>query len=141
MRIPEYIISDLKDLGINHLMALGFGLTGFSVAYGVNKTCQWFFQLRDADQKETMRSRFVEILAMGLGLEACFFLAHKDRMGNSSAVNPRVLVAHIAAFALASFTDPKKIVRAGIGLSAASVCLNPIYMGAAGTCFGGWEPN
>ena len=138
MRIPEYVISDLKDLNKNHLMAVGFAFTGFTVAYGVNRACRWFFQMQATDAKK-MRTQFVELIAVGLGFQACFFLENTFNISkeySSCTVNLRVLVLHIAAFALASIRDPKKIVRAGIGLSAASVCLGPIYMGAIGTLFG-----
>lgn len=142
MRIPEYVISDLKGLGKNHLIAVGFALTGFTVAYSVNKACRWFFQMQDDAKK--MRSEFVGLIVAGLGLQASVFLGNIVNIRNDHCtVNPRILVFHIAAFAIASLGDSRKIVRAGIALSAASVCLPPMFMGAAGACLGGlsakWE--
>lgn len=139
MRIPEYIISDLKDLSRNHLMALSFGLTGFTVAYSVSKACQWFFQSKDEDPDgTTIRSKVFELMAAGLGLQACFSLA-KHTIGDpdsSCPVNPRIFVLHITAFALASLRDPKKIIRAGICLSAATILISPSFSGVVGAFFG-----
>jgi len=142
MRIPEYVISDLKGLGKNHLIAVGFAFTGFTVAYSVNKACRWFFQVQDDAKK--MRSELVGLIAAGLGFQASSFLGNIVNIRNDlCTVSPRILVFHIAAFANASLRDPRKIVRAGIVLSAASVCLPPIFMGAAGAFLGGlgvkWE--
>ena len=137
MRIPEYIVSDLKDLGRNHLMALGFGLAGFTVAFCVNKACRWFFQI-PASEVATKRSVFIELIATGLGLQACFSLVNRVAIfrNDSYTVNHRILILHVAAFALASLYDPRKIVCAGIGLSVASICLTPVSMGAVGAVFG-----
>jgi hypothetical protein len=139
MRIPEYFISDLKDLGKNHLAALGFGLTGYLVAYSVNKACRWFFQSQDRDSDAAaIRKGVFELMAAGLGLQACLSLG-KRTLGDPESicvVNPRIFVLHIAAFALASLRDPKKIIRAGVCLSAATILISPSFIGVVGATFG-----
>lgn len=142
MRITENLVPDLKDLGKNQLIGLGFALTGYVVAYSVTRAGAWFFKnqgnaARTSSEQKINRTREIyQLFAAFLGVEVCILLANKSYL-RSPAPHPRVLDLHVVAFALASFGDQTKRIRAAIGLSAASVLLPPAYLGAIGAAFGG----
>ncbi|MBS0648164.1 MAG: hypothetical protein JSS10_02940 [Verrucomicrobia bacterium] len=56
----ENLVSDIKALGKNHLIGLGFAAAGFIVAYSVNKACVWFFA--EKDKKGLQKDRNKEAL-------------------------------------------------------------------------------
>ena len=142
MHITENLVPDLKDLGKNQLIGLGFAVTGYVVAYSVTKAFAWFFNRGNAAQTASERKinqkrvMTYQLIAAFLGVEVCILLANKSYL-RSPATHPRVLDLHVVAFALASFGDQTKMIRAAIGLSAASVLLRPAYLGAIGAALGG----
>jgi predicted acyltransferase len=143
MHITENLISDLKVLGKNHLIALGLSCTGFAVAFSVNKACQWFFDRQDrllyrSSKKEELRFIIITMIAFCTSAQVNLELANRY-LGNHHSHyhgNLRMLAFYISAFALASLKDERRMIRAAIILSAVAAFIHPLFISAPVSAIG-----
>lgn len=143
MRITDGLVSDFKDLGKNHLIALGFAAAGFTVAYSVNKACLWFFAEKDKNvskedkQKESLNKLVFAMIAFGVAAQTNSFVRSiaSDFHIKSHPLSQRILALYVTAFVLASLRDQKKVCM-GIVLSAAIAYIDPRITSDGAACFG-----
>jgi hypothetical protein len=135
MHITESLVSDLKALGKNHLIALGLACAGFTVAFSVNKACRWFFdsphRIPRFDRKQDeVRFIIITMITFGTSAQVNMVLANKylSNQNPSYDGNLRMLALYITAFALASLRDKRRVIRAAISLSAATAFLHPLFI-------------
>jgi hypothetical protein len=135
MHITENLVSDLKALGKNHLIALGLACAGFTVAFSVNKACRWFFNSQPSLshrgwKQEEVRFIIITMITFGTSAQVNMVLANKylSNQNPSYDGNLRMLALYICAFALASLRDERRVIRAAIVLSAATAFLHPLFI-------------
>jgi hypothetical protein len=132
----------LRNVAINHALALGFGVVGFVIAR-VAKIIftRGLVSLKIAENASWSQPA-AAIGAGFTGFQTCLTVGRITKLHRNPGFmpNPRILALHVLVTALTHFlTDNRRIrdiVLLGAWLSAGSIYFSPVFIGGMGAALG-----
>ncbi|HUD01139.1 MAG TPA: hypothetical protein VMR37_02315 [Rhabdochlamydiaceae bacterium] len=132
----------LRNVAVNHAMALGFGVAGFVMA----RVAKIIFEKSLHDLKIASLSQAQPAVQLGagfFGFQACMTMGRTIDIHRNPGFmpNPLILLLHGVVKMLANLTlrnNLKTYVGVSLGafLSAGSITMSPIFIGAMGAALG-----
>ena len=126
--------SEFTRLGQNHLMALGFAVTGFLVAKIVREGAARYFGTASWQE---LKPRLIGVVATAVGLQTCISAAEFMHLDHSKSfmLGHKILIVYAAVLAGAAFAKQSKL-AIGIALSGMCALTGPYAVAGLGAVAG-----